>query len=90
MSRVYIQKPSRENAMNFVTTLMTMISNVMDHLFRQKGVGTTFASMVERMQRLDIRYDRQMDSSHLAGPREHKEEFMKAVRALDIDPDRLI
>ena len=42
------------------------------------------------MQRLDIRYDRQMDSSHLAGPREHKEEFMKAVRALDIDPDRLI
>ena len=90
IDRVYIQKPSRENAMMFVISLTTMISNVMDHIFRQNGVGTTFASMVERMQRLDLRYDRQRDSSHLAGSREQKEEFMRAVRALNIDPDRLI
>ena len=38
MSRVYIQKPSRENAMNFVTTLMTMMTDVIDHLFRKAGM----------------------------------------------------
>ncbi len=50
IDRVYIQKPSRENAMMFVISLTTMLSDVMDHILRLKGIGTTFSSMVERMQ----------------------------------------
>ena len=90
IDRMYIQKPSRENAMMFVISLTTMLSDVMDHILRLKGIGTTFSSMVERMQRLDLRYDRNTDSSHLAGNPEDAREYVEAVKALGIDLDRLI
>ncbi len=76
--------------MMFVISLTTMLSDVMDHILRLKGIGMTFSSMVERMQRLDLRYDRKADSSHLAGNPEDIRESVEAARALNIDLDRLI
>ncbi len=90
IDRVYIQKPSRGNAMMFVVSLTTMLSDVMDHILRQKGIGTTFSSMVERMQTLFLKYDRRTDTSHLAGNPEDVREYVEAAKALDIDLDRLI
>ena len=89
MSRVYIQKPSRENAMNFVTTLMTMMTDVIDHLFRKAGMDTTFASMVERMKTLMVRYDPDLKGSYLDGTQRHIGEYAEALKVLGIDTDRM-
>jgi len=41
MSRVYIHRPSRENAMMFVISLGTMVSDVIGHVLKTRGIDTT-------------------------------------------------
>ena len=89
LSRVYIQKPSRENAMMFVISLMTMMTDVIDHMFKKAGMGTTFASMVERMKTLILRYTPDLRDSYLMGNERHISEYVDALNVLGIDTDKM-
>ena len=40
MKKVYIQKPSRENAMMFVISIATMLTDLADHVLKREGVDT--------------------------------------------------
>ena len=48
MKRVYIQRPSRENAMMFVISVATMLTDTADHILKQQLPGTTFTDFVKR------------------------------------------
>lgn len=48
MKRVYIQRPSRENAMMFVISVATMLTDAADHILKRHLPGTTFTDFVKR------------------------------------------
>ena len=90
MSRVYIHRPSRENAMMFVISLATMMSDVIAHVLKSKGIGMTAEAMVERFVTLMLRYDRETDSEYLEGNQRLADEYLDCIEALGLDADRLI
>lgn len=90
MSKVYIHRPSRENAMSFVCTLGAMIVDVMNHVLKEKGIDMTYARMVEELQVLFLKYDRERDEEFLSGPSDLADRFLDIADALGIDTDHLI
>ena len=90
MSRVYIHRPSRENAMMFVISLATMIAGVMDHVLKEKGCNITTTGISDRFMTLILEYDRDTDSESFRGPADLADEYLGYVEALGIDPDHLI
>ena len=90
MSRVYIHKPSRENAMMFVISVATMMSDVIAHVLRSKGYQITAEGMVERFVTLILVHDRDTDSEHLEGSQDLVDEYLDYVEALGLDVDHLI
>ena len=90
MSTVYIQKPSRENAMMFVISLAAMLTDVADHLFSKRGWGMTFPNPVEKVKMPDLICDPIRRTEYLDGSDECIGLFMKAIDILGIDPDRLV
>ena len=90
MSRVYIHRPSRENAMMFVISLGTMVSDVIGHVLKTKGIDTTTDGIAGRWFTLMFRYDRANDSEFFQGSDKLIDEFLDAVQALGLDPDHLI
>ena len=90
MSKVYIHRPSRENAMSFVCTLGAMIVDVMNHVLKEKGIDMTYARMVEELQILFLKYDRERDEEFLSGPSDLADRFLDIADALGIDTDHLI
>ena len=67
IGRVYIHRPSRENAMSFVCSLATMMTDVIDHVLKSKGIDMTFCRIVDELSRLDLRYDRENGEEYLSG-----------------------
>ena len=90
IGRVYIHRPSRENAMSFVCSLATMMTDVIDHVLKSKGIDMTFCRIVDELSRLDLRYDRENGEEYLSGSSDSIDLFMDVVDALGIDVDRLI
>lgn len=90
MSRVYIHRPSRENAMMFVISLGTMISDIIGHVLKVEGIDTTTDRIAGRWSALMFKYDRSGDREYFDGPESLVDEFLDAVQALGMDPDRLI
>ena len=90
MSCVYIHKPSRENAMMFVISLATMISDVIGHVPKSKGYRITAKGIVERFVTLILVHDRDTDSEHFEGSQHLADECMDYVEALGLDVDHLI
>ena len=90
MSRVYIHKPSRENAMMFVISVATMMSDIIAHVLRSKGYQITAEGMVERFVTLILVHDRDTDSEHLEGSQDLVDEYLDYVEALGLDVDHLI
>ena len=90
MSRVYIHRPSRENAMMFVISLGTMVSDVIGHVLKTEGIYTTTDRIAGRWFTLLFKYDRERDAEYFDGPDVLIDEFLDVVRALGLDPDRLI
>ena len=90
ISRVYIHKPSRENAMMFVISLATMMSNVINHVLKSKGYQIIAEGMVERFVTLILVHDRDTDSEHFEGSQHLADEYMDYVEALSLDVDHLI
>ncbi len=90
MSRVYIHRPSRENAMMFVISLGTMVSDVIGHVLKNKGIDTTTDGIAGRWFTLMFKYNRAKDSEYFDGTDVLIDEFLDAVQALGLDPDHLI
>ena len=90
IGRVYIHRPSRENAMSFVCSLATMMTDVIDHVLKSKGIDMTFCRIVDELSRLDLRYDRENGEEYLSGSSDSIDLFMDVVDALGIDTDHLI
>ena len=90
MSRVYIHRPSRESAMMFVISLATMMSYVIAHVLKSKGIGMTAEAMVERFVTLMLRYDRETDSEHLEGNQRLTDEYLDCIEPFGLDADRPI
>ena len=90
MSRVYIHKPSRENAMMFVISLTTMMSDVIGHVLNTKGYQITAEGMVERFVTLILVHDRDTDSEHFEGTQHLADGYMDYVDTLGLDVDHII
>lgn len=90
MSTVCIQKPSRENAMMFVISLGTMLTGVMDHVLKSKGLDITTTGISDRFMTLILEHDRLNDCESFRGPSGLADEFLGYVEALGVDPDHLI
>ncbi|WP_400236384.1 hypothetical protein [Methanomethylophilus alvi] len=87
IDRVYLHRPSRENAMMFVISLATMISDVVTHVLKENGIGLTMQNISGRLYTLNIVCE---DEEYLDGSEEHQELFMELLESLKIDPDHLI
>ena len=82
IGRVYIHRPSRENAMSFVCSLATMIVYVMDNVLKRNGVDNQFS--------LNLKYNCELEEESFSGPLELADLFMDVAEALGIDTDHLI
>jgi transposase len=85
---VYLHRPSRENAMMFVISLATMLSDIVTHVLNNKGIDMTMQSISGTMSRLDIVQD--TEGEYLNRSEEHIELFMRILEALKVDPDHLM
>ena len=90
IGRVYIHRPSRENAMSFVCSLATMIVDVMDHVLKRNGVDMSFEKVVNDLFSLNLKYDRELEEESFSGPLELADLFMDVAEPLAIDTDHLI
>ncbi len=90
MSRVYIQDLKRESAMMFAISLGTMVSDVMNHVLKSKGLDITADGIAIRMSSLILRHDPATGTESFMGPREVADEYLDIVRALGLDMDHLI
>lgn len=90
MSRVYIQDLKRESAMMFAISLGTMVSDVMNHVLKSKGLDITADGIAIRMSSLILKHDPATGTESFMGPREVADEYLDIVRALGLDMDHLI
>ena len=88
IDRVYLHRPSRENAMMFVISLATMLSDIITHVLKTNGIDMTMQAISGTMSRLDIVQD--SEGEYLDGSEEHIDLFMRMLEALRIDPDHLL
>ena len=88
IDRVYLHRPSRENAMMFVISLATMLSDVITHVLKTNGIDMTMQGISGTMSRLDIVQD--AEGEYFDGSEEHIDLFMRVLETLKIDPDHLL
>lgn len=90
IDRVYLHRPSRENAMMFVISIATMLSDAMTFVMKSKGIDYTAQKLAGKLHTLDLVYDRGRDSERFDGNEAHIDLFMDCLEALRVDPDHLI
>lgn len=88
IDRVYLHRPSRENAMMFVISLGTMLSDIITHVLKSNGIDMTMQSISGTMSTLDIVQD--AEGEYLDGPEGHIDLFLRILDVLEIDPDHLL
>lgn len=88
IDRVYLHRPSRENAMLFVISLGTMLSDIITHVLKSNGIDMTMQSISGTMSTLDIVQD--AEGEYLDGPEGHIDLFLRILEVLEIDPDHLL
>ena len=90
MSCVYLHKPSRANVMMFITSLATMMWDVITHISRVKRKKTTATKMVDGIQHLQLKFDRSQDYLYMDGPEREEDAFIEYLDILDLDEDHLL
>ena len=88
IDRVYLHRPSRENAMMFVISVATMVSDIITHVLKEKGIGLTMQNVSGKLYSMDLVCGD--GEEYLDGSPEHEELFMRMIGALGVDPDHLI
>ena len=90
MSCVYLHKASRANVMMFITSLATMIWDVITHISKVKRKKTTATKMVDGIQHLVLKLDRSSDYLYMDGPEREEDAFIEYLDTLDLDEDHLL
>lgn len=95
MNSVYLQTPSRENAMMFVLSIAVLISNIADAIFKRrdlrlKGRTLTMYNLAYELQTTLVTYSRSENTLRLMGPAEVTDSYFKYTDALWINPQLLL
>lgn len=94
MNTVYLQKPSRENAMMFVICIGVLLSNIAEAMFRRadtrlEGKSMTMHRLSHELQTTLVMYSRSDNSLSLLGPPEITDRFFEYTDTLGINPQLL-
>ncbi|MBQ8643469.1 MAG: transposase [Candidatus Methanomethylophilaceae archaeon] len=90
MDRVYLHRPSRENAMMFVISLATMMSDIIHHVLVSEGIDHTAEDLAGRMTILPLVHNREQDEETLDGPEALQGLFIDCIEVMRIDSDHII
>ena len=95
MNSVFVQKPSRENAMMFVICIGVLLSNIADAMFRRAdtrvdGMPMTMYRLSHELQTTLVIYSRCDNSLRLMGPPEVTDRFFTYTDTLGINPQLLL
>ena len=91
---MYIHTPSRQDAVVFLTSIATMISETVDLMLKDMTLDhrhpLTMEQICNRKMNTVLRYDRDKDSVTILGEPEDGRLIMDILRRLDIEPDLLL
>lgn len=92
---IFLQTPSRENAMMFVVSIVVLISNIADAMFRRDGTclngrRLTMYRLAFELQNTIVVYSREEGALDLQGPREITDVFFDITDTLGINPQYLL
>ena len=92
IDRVFLHKPSRENAMMFVIDIATLICDIIDAMSRRRSDGSirTFGTVTEELVGAQIRYDRGTDSMDVEGPPIRADQLTSIMAMMGVDPQLLL
>ena len=92
VGHMFIHTPSRQDAVVFLSSLATMISNVVDAVLKRKlgPESVTMKHITDFMMTAIVEYDRKSDEKFISGWPGASEEAMRIVDALGIDPELLL
>ena len=90
MDRVYLHRPSRENAMMFVISLATMMSDIIHHVLVSEGIDHTAEDLAGRMTTLTLVHNREQDEETLDGPEALQSLFIDCIEVMRIDSNHII
>ena len=95
VDRVYVHKPSRENALMFVVGIATLINDIIDAMSHREAAerdaaSSTFRTVVDEMTGTQVRYDRGTDSMHVEGPPERADRLAGILLMMGTDPRLLL
>ena len=89
LSTVYLQKPSRENAMMAIISLATMLSDSIHKVLEMKDIDNTAENIANELMSLNIMQDRSRGTEFFRGSDLAIDEFLGYADALGIDIDHL-
>ena len=95
MNSIFLQTPSRENAMMFVISIAVLISNIADAMFRRAktcldGKQLTMYRLAFHVQNTIVLYSRAENSLRLQGPPEVTDGYFEITDTLQINPQFLL
>lgn len=95
MNSIFLQTPSRENAMMFVISIAVLISNIADAMFRRAealldGRQLTMYRLAYEVQTTIVQYSRSENTLRLMGPERVTKGFFDITDTLGINPQYLL
>ena len=95
MDSVFLQTPSRENAMMFVISIAVLVSNIADAVFRRervmlRGKQLTMHRLAYSLLTTNVEYSRGENTLRLRGPPESTDGFFEITDILQINPQYLL
>lgn len=85
VNHVYIHTHSRQDAMVFVVSLSTAISNTVDSVLKMSGDERTFRQLEDGFRNCTVEYDRANDTMMFRGPPEKRTDFYHILDLLKTD-----
>ncbi len=95
MNSIFLQTPSRENAMMFVISIAVLVTNIADAIFRREKMmlnkkTMTMYNLAYHIQTTIVHYSRNDNTLSLKGPSEVTDSYFKITDALQINPQYLL
>ena len=95
MNSIFLQTPSRENAMMFVISIAVLVSNIADAMFRRAkvlldGRQLTMYHLAYEVQTTIVTYSRDENTLRLQGPPRVTERYFEITDTLQINPQYLL
>ena len=95
MNSIFLQTPSRENAMMFVISIAVLVSNIADAMFKRAntlldGRQLTMYSLASEVQNTIVIYSRSENTLRLQGPPKVTDRLFDHTDTLGINPQYLL